>query len=182
MCRTLSKPHDAAEQLWDYFLSLHPNLFQMLSRMRFNEADAADAVQEALMRARMWIDTGRSLEIKNPAKWLSSVAIKAALTLLGKWNSCALCFDPACCPFEEFDRLEEQTVQLAAIKEAVERLPHQLRILFTFCKLDGHTIAETAIRFNLPLGTVNARLLRARDAIRKALHVEQINDCDEKVD
>jgi hypothetical protein len=51
----------------------------------------------------------------------------------------------------------------------VDRLPERLRIPVILCYLEGRTHEEVAELLQLPVGTVECRLSRARDALRSSL-------------
>ena len=61
---------------------------------------------------------------------------------------------------------------MAELWEAVEMLRPSQKDVFIYCKLEGHTLEETAAHFNLRLTAVNGRLCRAREAIRRLLGEE----------
>lgn len=157
-------------------------LVEMLLHLGFAGADAENAVQEALIRALQWVDSGRFSCVKNEISWLRTVAVRAALTIIGRECAFAvICREPESHPFDDFDREEEQRVRLAAIFEATARLPDHLRTVFTYCKLDGHTINETAEQFGLECGQVSGRIKRAIAAIQRDLGIKKVAGSRRKV-
>lgn len=55
----------------------------------------------------------------------------------------------------------------AAIYEALERLPEDLRMAITLREMDGMSYEEIAEAMSCPIGTVRSRIFRAREAIDK---------------
>lgn len=66
---------------------------------------------------------------------------------------------------EQFDRLP--------LREAVERLPRELRAVVTLRYFSGYTLAETAKILNIPAGTVSTRQRRALALLRLELSEEE---------
>jgi RNA polymerase sigma-70 factor (ECF subfamily) len=148
-----------------------PELLSMLLRMRFSYQDAQDAVQEAIMRAFEWIADGKVAGIKNRRAWLRTVAVRAAQTITRRRRECKLRSkeEPIILPFRDLEQAEEDQQRIDAIYRALGLLPEPLRQVFSRCAVEGRSIREAAAEMRLPVGTVNARLIRARRAIREQL-------------
>ncbi len=61
------------------------------------------------------------------------------------------------------DEIEE------TVRNAIERLPEDLRVAITLRELDGLSYEEIAERMACPVGTVRSRIFRAREAINNRL-------------
>ncbi len=61
------------------------------------------------------------------------------------------------------DEIEE------TVRNAIERLPEDLRVAITLRELDGLSYEEIAERMACPVGTVRSRIFRAREAINNKL-------------
>ena len=57
----------------------------------------------------------------------------------------------------------------AAITQAIEELPDDLRTAITLRELEGMSYEEIAQTMECPIGTVRSRIFRARDAIDSKL-------------
>ncbi len=57
----------------------------------------------------------------------------------------------------------------ATVRDAIERLPDDLRTAITLRELDGLSYEEIAERMSCPVGTVRSRIFRAREAINSKL-------------
>lgn len=63
--------------------------------------------------------------------------------------------------------MSEQMVEV--IKNAIERLPEEMRIAITLRELEGMSYEEIAEAMDCPIGTVRSRIFRAREAIDEKL-------------
>jgi RNA polymerase sigma-70 factor, ECF subfamily len=61
------------------------------------------------------------------------------------------------------DEIEE------TVRNAIEKLPEDLRVAITLRELDGLSYEEIAERMDCPVGTVRSRIFRAREAINNKL-------------
>jgi RNA polymerase sigma-70 factor, ECF subfamily len=57
----------------------------------------------------------------------------------------------------------------ATVRNAIEKLPEDLRVAITLRELDGLSYEEIAERMACPVGTVRSRIFRAREAINNKL-------------
>lgn len=55
------------------------------------------------------------------------------------------------------------------VKEALENLPEDYRIVIVMADIEGRSYKEIAKKLNLPIGTVMSRLYRGRKALEEAL-------------
>jgi RNA polymerase sigma factor (sigma-70 family) len=75
----------------------------------------------------------------------------------------------------EGDRVEDMASrpfgrdEEAALHEEIGRLPEHYRLAVVLCDLQGHSHAEAARRLRRPVGTVSARISRARQILRARL-------------
>lgn len=159
-----------------------PKLLAVSNRILRNEAEAQDAVQDACVQAVRKLDT---YDGRGPLDgWLYRVCINAALARLrkrGRLNEGQL--DDL---LPEYDRygvllgdpnwrdinpetllMRTQTSQF--VKDSIERLPDQPRILLLLRDIEGLNTAETAEALDLSEGAVKTGLHRARLALKKHL-------------
>jgi RNA polymerase sigma factor (sigma-70 family) len=98
--------------------------------------------------------------------WLHGVALRTALKArerAARRRECRIPVEPAASPTSEGSDWRE------ALDAAIARLPARERTAVVMCYLDGVTNAEAAQRLRCPLGTLAARLSRARDRLRARL-------------
>jgi RNA polymerase sigma-70 factor (ECF subfamily) len=149
-----------------------------------NDADAADVVQEAVLRAFRYFDSYREGDAKS---WLLRIVRRTSYSWLERNRPADVV------PLEPeggFDEAVEGMSQAAGNAEAmlqsrsdlrrldvlVEALPAPLReviVLRELHELDYRRIAEVT---GVPIGTVMSRLHRARSALRRAWDGKDIDD------
>ena len=61
-----------------------------------------------------------------------------------------------------------------AVHEEINRLPAALRAAFVLCVLEGHRHQEAAAQLGVPVGTISARVSRARDRLTAALRARDL--------
>jgi RNA polymerase sigma-70 factor (ECF subfamily) len=138
-----------------------------------NDADAADVVQEACLRAFRYFDTYREGDAKS---WLLRIVRRTCYDWLERNRPAELV------PLETEDDLNgpvrgatavdagallESRSDLRHLDRLIEALPPQLReavVLRELHELDYRQIAEVT---GAPIGTVMSRLHRARSALRR---------------
>jgi RNA polymerase sigma-70 factor (ECF subfamily) len=141
------------------------NIFNVIYRLLWDEAEAMDVVQEAfvkLWRARARIEPARARPL----------AFRAAINLarnrrraraVWRWVS----LEPL--------RAKEAPAaphREAKLRAAVESLPPPLREVIVLCELSELTYAEAAVALGIPEGTVGSRRHKALGLLRAALSVE----------
>lgn len=128
-----------------------------------NREDAADAVQEAFVRAF------RALNRFEPGRkfypWLYTILRHCCFKLANRrWNPDSEATDELCLlASPDESRKERQTRQL---EKALLHLTAEDRELITLKHLDGLSYDELAERLDIPQGTVMSRLYHARRRLR----------------
>ena len=149
-----------------------------------NDADAADVVQEAVLRAYRYFDTYREGDAKS---WLLRIVRRTCYSWLERNR-------PADVVPLEADAGEEEggttALQAAGSTEAllqsrsdlrrldglIEALPAPLREVIVLRELQELGYREIAEVTGVPIGTVMSRLHRARSALRQAWEGKDIGD------
>jgi len=141
-----------------------------------NDADAADIVQEACLRAFRYFDSYRD---GDPKSWLLKIVRRTAYDWLGRNRPAELVplelegdpdgsvHSPSAVAVDA-DALLQSRSDLRRLDVLIERLPAPLReaiVLRELQELDYRQIAEVT---GVPIGTVMSRLHRARAALRRA--------------
>lgn len=67
-------------------------------------------------------------------------------------------------------RLVEGRSDLARVRQAMQALPDEQRLVLTHVVLDGLSYKDTAAALGIPVGTVMSRLARARQTIDRHVH------------
>lgn len=133
------------------------------------DADAADAVQEAITRA--WAKRGTLREEQYFRTWLTRIVINACKDELKRLKRVQLT--------PEVPEQRQPAAPGLDLKEALSALDIKYRLPLVLYYLDGYSIKEIAALLSLPQGTVKNRLFRAKDKLRSCLQQEEVFD-DEK--
>lgn len=128
-----------------------------------SQSQAVDAVDEAVYRGFLSLK-----KLRQPAyceTWLTRILINVCKTerkRLGRW--------------ETLEGLPEESwsgkLDALPLREAVLRLPEELRSIVILRYFSGYTLEETARALELPRGTVTSRQKRALSLLRLELSEE----------
>ena len=148
-----------------------------------NDADAADAVQEAMLRAFRYFDSYREGDAKS---WVLRIVRRTCYSWLERNRPAdvvPLETDAelneevgAAGPAVNTEALLQNRSDLRRLDALIEALPAPLRevvVLRELNELDYREIAEVT---GVPIGTVMSRLHRARAALRRAWDGKDIGD------
>lgn len=146
----------------------HQPLWRYLHRMRGDEEDAAELLQD------VWLRVLRSLpRLRDPARlrpWLFGIARRALMDRLRREYAAPAASeeldleDPAV-PEDERDVDEE----LHVMRDELRQMPLVEREVLVLFYLRELTLAEVADVLDVPVGTVKSRLFRARSVLRDRL-------------
>jgi RNA polymerase sigma factor (sigma-70 family) len=131
------------------------------------DADAEEAVQDALLRAHAALLRGAS--VHNVRAWLYVIAHNAALRILRVRDGRNECLHNGHEPSEAHDTTSEQREQLRDLVSALHSLPQRQRDAIVLRELDGLSYEQIAARLGTSDGAVRQLLYRARDAVRDRL-------------
>jgi RNA polymerase sigma-70 factor (ECF subfamily) len=133
-----------------------------------NEADAADVLQDAALRAFRFISGLRSEDAK---AWFFQIVRNSAYTLLRGRRIFA--------DVEEESELADEAPNAEALllersgarelQAAMERLPERDREILVLRELEDFSYEQIAQILEVPAGTVMSRLARARARLRRQL-------------
>lgn len=158
------------------------NLARWLTR---NTHDAEDVVQEAYLRAFRFFGGFRGGDSRS---WLLTIVRNTCYTWMQQNRSSELTID-----FDaETERLESKdfnpemkllkTVDSQLLKQALEKLPVELREALVLRELEGLSYKEIADIADIPIGTVMSRLARARKRLQQCLTNRQEQETPHEVD
>lgn len=127
-----------------------------------SDSAALDAVDEAVYKGFLSYQKLRQPEFFDT--WLTRILINECNNELRRRRRETTLAELPETAAEEFDALP--------LKEAVERLPRELRAVVTLRYFAGYTLAETADILKLPQGTVSTRQRKALALLRLELSEE----------
>ena len=164
-----------AEIIKRYRNSLYSVLFKMVK----NKEEAEDLLQEAFIKAF------RALESFNEnyafSTWLYKIAVNNCIDFLRKKRLQIFSYDKPLSvkdgevrrDYPDPDQTPEHLLlsreKTQIINEAIDQLPPKYRIVIDLRHRQELSYEEIADRLNLPLGTVKARIFRAREILKRNL-------------
>jgi RNA polymerase sigma-70 factor (ECF subfamily) len=174
--RALGGDQRAYTELTNRFRSA---VYQIVYKIVRERETANDLVQETFMKAFASLATYRS-EYRF-STWLYKIAANSSIDHLRKKRIQALSLDRkvetkdghveidvpdySYHPGRELERKEQRL----SIEEAIRALPDKYREVIVYRHKDDKSYEEIADLLNIPVGTVKARIFRARELLKKKL-------------
>jgi RNA polymerase sigma-70 factor (ECF subfamily) len=186
---------------FDELVGLHQDrIFNLCYWLLGNRDDAADAAQDAFVRAYRSLHTFRGDSAFGT--WLHRVGVNASLDLMQRRKRAPVPYtdlengndDPGSGD-EIASRLSEnardgssnaqstraddpahvsaQRERRRIVREALAELPEHYRLALVLFDIEGHSYDEIGQSLRLPLGTVKSRINRARLALRERLQCDR---------
>ena len=157
-------------------------LYNCAVQMTRNAADAEDLVQETYVKAYRFFDS--FAQGTNCKAWLFRIMKNNFINAFRKRSK-----EPPKVDFNDVEPLLRAEVKTAVsavgangdghayddlveddIKEALDQLPFEFRMVTVLSDIQGLSYQEIAQVMDCPLGTVRSRLFRARKFLQKKLH------------
>lgn len=142
---------------------LQRKLYRMAYLYLGSEADALEAVDEGVYQALRALKSLRQIEFFET--WLTRIVLNECHRELRRRQR----LSPESALTETAGPDEYDAFPL---REAVRRLPEELRAIVILRYFTGYTLEETASSLNLPRGTVSTRQRRALQLLRLELEEE----------
>lgn len=156
-----------------------PAIYHIVFKFVREKEATDDLVQETFMKAFAALETYRS-EYKF-STWLYRIAANSAIDYLRRQKIKTLSIDN---PIETADGRSEIEVadysyhperdmedreKRLSIQEAIDSLPEKYRLVILYRHKEDRSYEEIAEALNIPIGTVKARIFRARELLKKKL-------------
>lgn len=174
-CRAMQEP-----AYRDLMRRYEAYIYRLCYSMTGNREDALDLTQETFFKIFRGLD---SYNLNRPFKpWLRRVAVNTCVSHLQNNSRSPLFLDQPLAdgnitladtipgradPVREYEWQETSWF----LKQAIDRLPGEYRLLIVLRHQEEMTYQEIADETGIPLGTVKTHLFRARAALRKDLSV-----------
>lgn len=148
------------EQLGKLIIASEDTLYHVAKTLLYNDADCADAIQEAIVKAFTNLDTLRKDSYAKT--WLVRIVINECYVIMRKQKNIV--------SIEDYQGLEAVwTEDYSDLYEAVSRLSKETRLCVALYYLEGYSIKETAKMLDMTESAVKNRLSRARAKLRSEL-------------
>ncbi len=149
------------EQLGQLILASEDTMYRVAKTLLRSDADCADAIQEAIVKAFSSLHT---LRRDSYAKtWLVRIVINECYTIMRKEKRVVSIEDYV--PEEE----AESARDYSDLYEAVSRLPKEQRLSVALYYMEGYSVKEIAELMETSESAVKSRLARARARLKQEL-------------
>ena len=149
------------EELGELIMASEDAMYHVAKTLLYSDADCADAIQEASVKAFSKLDT---LKKDAYAKtWLMRILLNECYSVMRKEKRVVSLED-----YRQEEKAEEQK-DYSDLYEAIYRLPEEMRLSVTLYYLEGYSVREIATMMKTTESAVKNRLARARQRLRNEL-------------
>ena len=149
------------EELGELIMASEDAMYHVAKTLLYSDADCADAIQEAIVKAFSKLDT---LKKDAYAKtWLMRILLNECYSVMRKEKRVVSLED-----YRQEEKAEEQK-DYSDLYEAIHRLPEEMRLSVTLYYLEGYSVREIATMMKTTESAVKNRLARARQRLRNEL-------------
>lgn len=144
--------------------ALQDSLYRVAASYLQGESDRLDAVCEAIARA--WEKRHTLRDDALFRTWITRILIRECVNIQRRQKRCI--------PVEQMPDAAENAggERVAALREALERLPQRQRTMIVLHYMEGYDVRETARIMGTTKGAVCAGLARARESLRRMIGEE----------
>lgn len=149
------------EQLGNLIIASEDTMYHVAKTLLCSDADCADAIQEAIVKAFSSIHTlRRDVYAKT---WLVRIVINECYAIMRREKKLV--------PLEDYimEEATEERADYSDLYEALSHLSEEIRLTVTLHYMEGYSIKEIAALMNVTESAVKSRLARARDKMKKEL-------------
>jgi RNA polymerase sigma-70 factor (ECF subfamily) len=146
-----------------------PFLYTVAYRLAGNDHDAADLVQEALLRVRTGLARYEPGSLEG---WLARIVTNVFLDDVRRRKrrpTSALPDNPDLALPPTVSAADASTELSADVQGALASLPEEFRVPIVLCDIADQSYEQIATALDIPVGTVRSRIHRGRRVLRVAL-------------
>lgn len=149
------------EQLGQLILASEDTLYRVAKTLLRSDADCADAIQEAIVKAFSSLHTLRKDSYAKT--WLVRIVINECYAIMRK--------EKRVVSIEDYtpEEMAESTEDYSDLYEAVSRLPKEQRLSVALYYMEGYSVKEIAELMETSESAVKSRLARARARLKQDL-------------
>lgn len=136
-------------------------MYHIAKSLLYNDADCADAIQEAIVKAFSKLHT---LKDDSYARtWLIRIVMNECYTIMRR--------EKKIISLEEYQMDEQAAEQkdYSDLYEAIFKLPEQMKLCVTLYYMEGYSVKEVAALLDTTESAVKNRLAKARGKLKGAL-------------
>lgn len=149
------------EQLGELIIASEETLYRVAKSLLYNDADCADAIQEAIVKAFSKLHT---LKEDTYAKtWLVKIVMNECYAIMRKEKRIISLDD-----YQMEDQASEQD-DYSELYEAIFKLTEPVKLCVTLYYLEGYSVKEVAQILDVTESAVKNRLLKARAVLKESL-------------
>lgn len=149
------------EQLGELIIASEETMYRVAKSLLYNDADCADAIQEAIVKAFSKLHT---LKEDTYAKtWLVKIVMNECYAIMRKEKRIISLDD-----YQMEDQEAEQE-DYSELYEAIFKLPEPVKLCVTLYYLEGYSVKEVAQILDVRESAVKNRLLKARAVLKESL-------------
>lgn len=164
--RSQAGDRKAQHELYNLYVEA---MYNVCRRMMGNDEDARDMLQESFIQAFTKLKTLKKEEMF-PA-WLKRIVINQCLNQLKKTRDFKeMMTDQAEIPGEEQEQMEEKRLQVARIKQAMDRISEGCRTVLNLYVFEGYDHKEIAQILSISEAASKAQYSKAKSKIRMILN------------
>ncbi|MBD5522395.1 MAG: sigma-70 family RNA polymerase sigma factor [Lachnospiraceae bacterium] len=149
------------EQIGDLIIASEDTMYHVAKTLLHSDADCADAIQEAIVKAFSSI---HKLRRDDYAKtWLVRIMINECYAIMRREKKLV--------PLEDYivEEAAEERADYSDLYEALSHLSEEIRLTVTLYYMEGYSIKEIADLMSTTESAVKNRLVRARNKLKKEL-------------
>ena len=148
------------EELGQLILASEDTMYHVAKTLLYNDADCADAIQDAIVKAFTKLHTLR--QDSYAKTWLIRIVINECYAIMRRQKRVI--------SLEDYKNEEiRQAEDYSDLYEAIMQLPEEIRICVTLYYMEGYSVKETAQILAVTESAVKNRLARARTKLRREL-------------
>lgn len=149
------------EQLGQIIIQSEDTLYHIAKTLLYNDADCADAIQEAIVKA--FAGLHRLRQDTYAKTWLIRILMNECYAIMRR--------EKRIVSLEDYQQTETaaEAEDYSDLYEALRQLPKESRICVTLYYLEGYSVRETAELLDITESAVKSRLARARAKLRTEL-------------
>ena len=149
------------ETLGQLIINSEETMYHIAKSLLYNDADCADAIQEAIVKAFVKLHT---LKDDSYAKtWLIRIVMNECYAIMRKEKKIISLQD------YQMNEQETESKDYSDLYEAIFRLPEQIKLCVTLYYMEGYSVKEVAALLDTTESAVKNRLAKARGKLKEAL-------------